>query len=81
VQDEISLSSTEPSCVGKQFSDNVELVIAREDLNFLALACLFVLLLDDLSVIFENVGQATGGSWSETDIHDKSLSSGAGLSP
>ena len=44
--------------IGQQLAHDVELVIAREDLLALLLAGLRVLLLDDLGVVLEDVGQA-----------------------
>ena len=50
--------------VGEQLAHDVELVVAREDLLRRLLAGLRVLLLDDLGVVLEDVGQALAASGS-----------------
>ena len=58
VLDQVALPGAVRRRVGQQLAHHVELVVAREDLRLLLLAGLLVLLLDDLGVVLEDVGQA-----------------------
>jgi hypothetical protein len=44
--------------IGKKLTDDIELVVTRENLVTLLFACFIVLFLDDLGVVFQNVGEA-----------------------
>ena len=57
VLDQVALARAVLPGVGQELAHHVELVVAREDLRPLLLAGLLVLLLDDLGVVLEDVGQ------------------------
>src|ERR1035437_4066321 len=58
--DKIPLASAKPRGVGEEFAYDIELVVAREDLNALLLPSLLVLLLHDLGVVLQNPRQTAG---------------------
>src|SRR5215510_2311448 len=56
--DEVTLPNTVLDCIGKKFAYHIELVVARENLDRLFQAGLRVLLLNDLRVVLDDVGDA-----------------------
>ena len=61
VLDEVALAGAVLAGVGEQSADYVELVVPRPDLGQALLACLLVLVGDDLGVVLEDVRESRRG--------------------
>ena len=66
--DEIPLPCAVPARVGQEPSHHIELLVARPDLHLLLLARLLILGLDDLRVVFQDVGQPVAGEQARPEV-------------
>ena len=61
VLDEVAATGAELSDVGQELADDVELVVAREDLDLPLASCAYVPLFYHLRIVLNGVGQPVTG--------------------